>query len=339
MLGLEFGLLVVLAWLRPTLGLLPGLYCGDQNCYDVLNITRDEWTKNDLQKSYRNLARKWHPDRHKTDEAKAEAEEKFRIIATAYETLKDDEVRQEYDYLLDNPDEVYRHYWHYYKRRAAPNVDVRLVILATILVISAFQYLSGMQKYREAINYALWHPKYRSQASAIAKERGLIGEAKRKEYRKSRKTKDEIKADEELILKEIIKENIDVKGGYKPPSLKDTLVVHIVFFPYYAYDFVRFYSDWIWRFWIKKEEYGESEKNFLIRKNLGLSQYQYEALDESERAKHMRDELWIKEKFKAWKEAREEEERRKQAESGRAKSYRRYMKNHATQMSFVDEDF
>ena len=34
-----------------------------------------------------------------------DAEEKFQSIATAYEILKDEEQRQDYDYMLDNPGE------------------------------------------------------------------------------------------------------------------------------------------------------------------------------------------------------------------------------------------
>ena len=36
-------------------------------------------------------------------------------------------------------DEVYRHYYHYYRKRVAPKVDVRIVIAVTITVISIVQ--------------------------------------------------------------------------------------------------------------------------------------------------------------------------------------------------------
>lgn len=41
--------------------------------------------------------------------------------------------------MLDHPEEYYRHYYHYYSRRLAPKVDVRIVILVTVCAISVFQ--------------------------------------------------------------------------------------------------------------------------------------------------------------------------------------------------------
>lgn len=53
--------------------------------------------------------------------------------------LQDEETRKDYDYMLDHPEEYYRHYYHYYSRRLAPKVDVRIVILVTVCAISVFQ--------------------------------------------------------------------------------------------------------------------------------------------------------------------------------------------------------
>ena len=74
--------------------LLPGIYCGEENCYDILNVTRNS-AKNEISKNYRHLARVYHPDIRETGDV-----EIFKKIASAYEILKDDEARKDYDYML-----------------------------------------------------------------------------------------------------------------------------------------------------------------------------------------------------------------------------------------------
>jgi len=143
----SFTLLFLLLQLLPSpttaIGLAPGLYCGLETCYDVLGIDRQmgaEFNKSELSKVYRKLARKFHPDRVRgSSEEREEAENRFRQIATAYETLKDDETREYYDYYLDHPEERYYNYYQYYRMRAAPKVDARIVIVMVVLIVSAFQ--------------------------------------------------------------------------------------------------------------------------------------------------------------------------------------------------------
>ena len=60
-----------------------------------------------------------------------------------YEVLKDDESREEYNYMLDHPEEMYSNYYRYYRRRFAPKVDVRIVIAVTLTIISGIQYYSA----------------------------------------------------------------------------------------------------------------------------------------------------------------------------------------------------
>lgn len=87
--------------------LMEGLYCGAENCYDVLNVTRDS-LKSEIAKNYRQRARKVHPDNRETGDETA-----FKKIANAYEILKDDEARKDYDYMLDNPEAYYQNYYRY----------------------------------------------------------------------------------------------------------------------------------------------------------------------------------------------------------------------------------
>ncbi len=63
--------------------------------YDILEVQKSS-TADEIKKSYRKLARKYHPD---VNPDNAEAEAKFKEISEAYAVLSDDEKRKEYDTL------------------------------------------------------------------------------------------------------------------------------------------------------------------------------------------------------------------------------------------------
>jgi len=62
--------------------------------YAILGVKRDA-SADDIRKSYRKLAQKYHPDVSKDPQG----EEKFKEVAEAYQTLKDPEKRKAYDEL------------------------------------------------------------------------------------------------------------------------------------------------------------------------------------------------------------------------------------------------
>jgi curved DNA-binding protein len=68
-----------------------------QDYYAVLGVARDA-TREDIQRAYRKLARKSHPDVDKT----AGASDRFKHITEAYEVLKDPKKRERYDQLGEN---------------------------------------------------------------------------------------------------------------------------------------------------------------------------------------------------------------------------------------------
>lgn len=86
-------LLLSVSSLPTATALVEGLYCGTEVCYDVLGVTR-EASKAEIARAYRQLARRYHPDRFRLGEPELEGESaesahtKFLLIATAYETLK-----------------------------------------------------------------------------------------------------------------------------------------------------------------------------------------------------------------------------------------------------------
>jgi len=65
----------------------------DKDYYKVLAVPKDA-KADQIKKSYRQLARKYHPDANKGDSA---SEERFKEISEAYNVLSDDKRRKEYD--------------------------------------------------------------------------------------------------------------------------------------------------------------------------------------------------------------------------------------------------
>src|SRR5437588_385949 len=60
--------------------------------YETLKVKKDA-SQEEIQKAYRKLARKFHPDVNKA----ADSERRFKEIGEAYEVLKDPEKRKKYD--------------------------------------------------------------------------------------------------------------------------------------------------------------------------------------------------------------------------------------------------
>lgn len=74
-----------------------------KNYYEILGVDRDA-TPDEIKKSFRKLAKKYHPDISKETDAEARMQE----INTAYDTLSHEERKAEYDYALDHPEGAFQ---------------------------------------------------------------------------------------------------------------------------------------------------------------------------------------------------------------------------------------
>ena len=85
----------------------------------ILGVT-DEADMNMIRSAYRELAKKYHPDRNLDDKS---LEEKFKLIKEAYEILCGEKNAGRYDMLKTNPDKANessindKSYWEWWVER------------------------------------------------------------------------------------------------------------------------------------------------------------------------------------------------------------------------------
>lgn len=154
--------------------------------------------------------------------------------------------------------------------------------------------------------------------------------------RNRHKSKEEIREQEEAIIRQVIEENMDIRGGFAKPDIRNILWVQIFRSPITLYEYAYWYIRWVYLFDIKGEPYGEDEKIYLISKHLGMSEEQL--CNNEDVDSLLKQELWVKEKFAVWKKRRDQEMREKLAEKPGYKRYRRYLKKGGPgQITFLDD--
>ena len=88
----------------------------------------------------------------------------------------------------------------------------------------------------------------------------------------------------------------------------------------------------------RREEFGPQEREFLVRRRLGMTERQWESLLQEERDGYLARRLWESEAWRVWEEERLEQERLRHAMSGRSKQERRWERKGDHRMTF-DENY
>jgi len=65
-------------------------------------------------------------------------------------------------------------------------------------------------------------------------------------------------------------------GSYRKPSILDILWLQLVLLPYHILCYVAWFFGWIWKYYILRHEYDDDAKCYIIRRNLRMSQRQWE---------------------------------------------------------------
>ncbi|MDH5379590.1 MAG: DnaJ domain-containing protein [Cyclobacteriaceae bacterium] len=141
------------------------------NYYEILGLSKN-CSRGELKKSYRELAKKYHPDLHKGNPV---YEEKFKLISEAYNTLSSQEKRQSYDlryeyfyYTSTNtqnetfkPSYKKRPYYSVKKKKYNPfvlmygKIFVIFLIMLVILIPLGLFYKSSLVFYEKGQKYEL----------------------------------------------------------------------------------------------------------------------------------------------------------------------------------------
>ena len=75
------------------------------NYYEILEVSKNA-SKEVIEKAYKVLVKKYHPDLYQEEIQKQNAEQKMKLINEAYDTLSDDEKRNNYDLELEEQERL-----------------------------------------------------------------------------------------------------------------------------------------------------------------------------------------------------------------------------------------
>lgn len=120
-----------------------------KNPYDVLGVSRNA-SKDEVSKAYRKMARKYHPDMHSSDEDKLVAQEKFKEISAAYESVTEPQKANPHGHTHRSPmDDIFATFFGGFQRQTPIGKHIHL--RATVSLEQVFKGGTVKLKYNKSV--------------------------------------------------------------------------------------------------------------------------------------------------------------------------------------------
>lgn len=273
------------------------IYCDEDDCYDLLGVKQDA-NVSEIKKAYYKLSLKHHPDKNPDPESR----KLFVKIANAYEILKDESTRGQYDYAIAHPEEVFYNTAQYYRAYYGHKTDPRAVLIGLLLIISVFQYLNQFGRYSKAIETVKQTPAYKNRLKALEFERTGGISSKKKGHKQMDKKVEEVLSNEvELQIQ-----------GVEKPSVWRLYGVQFILLPYSIGKVLSWKFCWFWRYRIKKLPYAWEDACYLTRTSLKIPANTWQNIDDYRKENLVMKRLWEKNNMERYiAEMRKESKRRR----------------------------
>lgn len=273
------------------------IYCDEDDCYDLLGVTQAS-TPSDIKKAYYKLSLKLHPDKNPDPDTKKQ----FIKVANAYEILSDEAKREQYDYAIAHPEEVFYNTARYYQAYYGPQADLRAVLVGLLVVLSGFQYLNQWTHYNQMLDMVKQTPAYKNKLKALEFERnGSVSNRKKG-------TKPKNKGD---CMDELSQElELQIQGAEKPTVWR-LLGIRFLLLPYTIWKLAIWQVNWVWRYWIMQMPYAWQDAAYLTEYYLGLPIGVWSSLSLEGKADLIRKRLWVRANLENYVSERRKEVRRR----------------------------
>ncbi|CAI5984976.1 unnamed protein product [Closterium sp. NIES-64] len=164
------------------------MYCGDDDCYDLLGVKQTA-TQQEIKKAYYKLSLKYQPSpflpilHHPWSPATAphhSAPSTAVLLPASHGSHPDKNPEPDAQAVFSKIANAYEFFYNtarYYQTYYAPKTDIRLILLAALLLLSSFQYLNDHIRYNQAIEHAKQTPAYRNRLKQLELERAAAAAA------------------------------------------------------------------------------------------------------------------------------------------------------------------